>query len=379
MAKDLATSEQTKVSALRDTLAAVASAPENAPIAPPGRFYTDPDYFDFECATVLRTGWHAVCRSDELADTGAYLTLTLLDEPIIAVRTGDGVIALSNVCRHRGMPVAEGAGKTDRFVCPYHAWTYDLDGKLKRAARMQNAGFDPARCSLPRFACVERFGFVYVNLSDSPPDIDADLSGLAETIAPYEPSEYRIRHSATEIWRANWKSLVENFMEGYHLSVVHPQTLHDYTPTGLSRKGPAGIGFTSYYANYPDTAAPRGDGAPGLDAAAQRRSTLFAVFPTQVASIAATLLVAFSIRPLAADEIEVRWTLSTYGDELGEDTVADRIRLWEEVNREDREKLEAMQRALRSVHATGGPLAGPDYEGTVRDFLNWLAWRDNKA
>ncbi|MEM6466296.1 MAG: SRPBCC family protein, partial [Pseudomonadota bacterium] len=80
--------------------------------------------------------------------------------------------------------------------------------------------------------------------------------------------------------------------------------------------------------------------------------------------------------PRTPNSVDVRWTLSTYGDDLDEETLAQRVALWEEVNTEDREKLEAMQGALGSVHATGGPLAGPDYEGTVHDFLLWLARKD---
>ena len=82
------------------------------------------------------------------------------------------------------------------------------------------------------------------------------------------------------------------------------------------------------------------------------------------------------IRPLTAETIEVRWTMIAYGDELDEDTINQRIALWEDVNREDREKLEIMQASFRSVHAIGGPLAGPDYEGTVHDFLLWLGKKD---
>ena len=87
-------------------------------------------------------------------------------------------------------------------------------------------------------------------------------------------------------------------------------------------------------------------------------------------------LVSLSIFPRSADRIWVKWTMAAYGDELDSDTIAQRIALWEDVNREDREKLEKMQTALGSKHATGGPLAGEDYEGTVRDFLNWLAAQD---
>ncbi|MEM9147309.1 MAG: aromatic ring-hydroxylating dioxygenase subunit alpha [Pseudomonadota bacterium] len=361
---------------MRRDLARIAAAPDEAPVGPPGRFYTDNAYFAHECATVLRRGWHCVGRSDEVAETGAYLTLQLLGEPLIIVRDSGGIRALSNLCRHRGMPLAQGSGKAKRFVCPYHAWIYGTDGRLLRAARMENAGFDPDSCRLASFPCIERFGFVYVSLSDTPSDIDADLAGLESVIGPYAPQQFRIRHTATEIWHTNWKCLVENFMEGYHLSVVHPVTLHGYTPTALSKKGAAGRGFTSYFANYPHDTPSRGMGAPGLSPEARHRSSLFAAFPCQVASIAASLLVSLSLRPLTVGSVEVRWTLSTYGDDLDDEAVAERIALWEEVNREDREKLEAMQLGLGSIFATGGPLAGEDYEGTVRDFIQWQARED---
>lgn len=361
------------VAMMDEQLLLTAAAPEDAPMGLPGRYYSDRAYFEHECLTVLRGGWHCVGRADELPEEGDYQTLNLLGEPLIIVRNADGIKALSNVCRHRGMPLADGQGNTKRFVCSYHAWTYDTDGALLRAARMKNAGFDPKTCKLGTFSCEERFGFIYVNLSNEPVDIDNDLAGLSDLIDVYEPSNYRIVHTETETWNTNWKCLVENFMEGYHLSVVHPQTLHGYTPTGLSEKGASGDGFTSYYANYPQDIQWRGKGSPKLDAQQRHRSTLFAVFPCQVVSIAASLLVSLSIRPITAEEIEVKWTMSAYGDELDEYTIDQRVALWQDVNREDREKLEIMQKSMKSVHAAGGPLAGPDYEGTVHDFLLWLA------
>ncbi len=352
----------------------LAALPGDAPYGLSGDFYTAPEFFKWEKQTLLHDGWHCLGRMDEIPNVGDYYTLTLLDEPLIIVRdTVDTVQVLSNVCRHRGMPVALGQGNTKRFVCTYHSWTYGLDGDLLRAARMKNAGFDADKCGLPQIACEIWNGFIYASLNDTPEPLSKTLHDLNTLISPYDPSGYRIVHSASEVWHTNWKSLVENFMEGYHLSVVHPQTLHGYTPTGLSKKGPSGQGFTSYLANYPDQASQRGHGAVGLTDAQRRRSTLFAIFPTQVVSIAASLLVSLSIFPLGPDQIRVRWTLSTYGDDLDEATLKERIALWNEVNREDREKLELMQAALSSKFAIGGPLAGDDYEGTVRDFQTWLA------
>ena len=369
---------QDPVASLRKALGDLATRPEEAPHGMSGQHYVDETYFTHEKRTLLPQGWHCVGRADEWPNVGDYRALTLLDEQLIIVRTEEGIIALSNLCRHRSMPLAEGRGNARLFLCPYHGWSYRINGALQRAPRMENKGFDPKSCALPSFACVERFGFVYVSLSETPPDLDKDLDGLHEKLQPYDPAAFWIVHAAEEIWHTNWKSLVENFMEGYHLSVVHPVTLHGYTPTDLSKKGPAGPGYTSYTAHYPEHNPSRGQGAAGLDAAQRHASFLFSVFPCQVVSISPSLLVSLSLMPVSAGRVDVRLTMSVYGDDLDQETIKERIALWSEVNREDREKLERMQSALRSRHATSGPLAGSDYEGTVKDFLNWLAKEDTR-
>ena len=363
---------------LRDKLQTLAALPADRPMGMPGAFYTSQEQFDHEARTVLRTGWHCLGRADEVPEAGDYFTAQLLNEPLIIVRGDDErVRVLANVCRHRGMPLAEGRGTATRFVCSYHAWAYGRDGALLRAPRMDNAGFDSKTCKLPEHRVQLWNGFIYTSLNpEAEPFTHPELD---EMLAPYETKDFRLVHVAEEDWHTNWKCLVENFMEGYHLSVVHPQTLHGYTPSGLSRKLVSGDGYTSYAANYPDKIQPRGDGAPGLSDAERKRSSLFAKFPTQVASQAASLLVSLSIFPVHASLIRVKWTMSVYQDNLDNDTIQQRIALWEEVNREDREKLERMQTALSSAYAVEGPLAGDDYEGTIRDFQVWLAQEDSRG
>jgi len=370
----------TNVTDLRSTLQEIARLPSDRPMGMPGAFYSDPAQFEWEKTTVLRRGWHCLGRVDEISEPGDFFTLNLLDEPIIVVRGDDGEIrVLSNVCRHRGMPLAEGSGHAKRFICSYHAWAYGRDGALLRAARMKNAGFDAKNCRLNAFPTAVWRGFIYCSLDAGAAPFAEGAEALDAQMAPYQPENFRVVHSAREEWRTNWKCLVENFMEGYHLSVVHPQTLHGYTPTGLAKKAASGPGFTSYFANYPDDIPSRGLGAPGLDDKARQRSALFARFPTQVASQAASLLVSLMIFPRAADLIEVKWTMSVYADDLDDETIQQRISLWEDVNREDREKLEKLQQTLGSAHALSGPLAEDDYEGTIRDFLLWMAEQDCKS
>lgn len=350
-------------------LARIAALPADAPEGLPGWAYTDPAVWERE-QQMLRRGWHCIGRADALPEVGDYTCTTVLDEPLLIVRADDRLRVLVNSCRHRGLPVADGAGRAKRFICAYHAWTYGLDGALLRAPRMKNGGFDAARCGLPELPVEQWRGFLYTRLDGDAP---FDAGALDDLVAPYRPEDFTLVHEEVETWACNWKSLLENFMEGYHLSVVHPTTLHDYTPTGLSRKGPDGPAFTSYFANYPDSAAARGDGAPGLTQEQIRRSTLFALYPLQVASCAASLLVSLNLHPKGPGQTEVHWTMSAWPGEFDEAAINARVALWQEVNREDREKLERLQGALVSRFANGGPLAGPDLEGTVRDIHLWYA------
>ncbi|MFT4716742.1 MAG: phenylpropionate dioxygenase-like ring-hydroxylating dioxygenase large terminal subunit [Paracoccaceae bacterium] len=362
---------------LRIKLQEMAKLPRDRPMGMPGSFYTSPEQFNWEKATVLKQGWHCLGRTDEIPEPGDYFTVQLLNEPLIVVRGDDKEIrVLANVCRHRGMPLAEGRGNVKRFICSYHAWMYGRDGALLRAARMENAGFQAENCRLHGHNVRLWNGFIYSSISADPPPFGAGDDTLDTLLAPYETEKFRLVHVAEETWKTNWKCLVENFMEGYHLSVVHPQTLHGYTPTGLAKKAASGDGFTSYNANYPDNILPRGSGASGLTDTERNRSTLFARFPTQVASQAASMLVSLYIFPVAENQITVKWTMSVFGSDLDDETIRQRIALWEDVNREDREKLEWMQTALGSDHAQSGPLAGDDYEGTIRDFQSWLARQD---
>lgn len=359
---------------LLQTLTGFAAMPQEAAITLPGVAYSAIGFFAHEQATILGRGWHCLGRCDEVPEPGDFFTTELLGEPLLVVRGDDGTIrVLSNLCRHRLMPLAEGRGNADKFICPYHAWTYTREGGLRSAPRMKNTTLDPASCRLPQFRSEEWNGFLYVSLDDDAPPLHPAVEGLSALLAPYAPDAFRIAHVAEEIWQCNWKCLVENFMEGYHLSVVHPVTLHGYTPTALSRKFEGGEGYTGYHANYPQNTPPRGSGNTGLTDEQRHRSTLFCVYPCQVASQAANLLVSLSLQPLAPDSVRVKWTLSVWADELDEETIAERVALWEEVNREDREKLERLQRGLSARRADAGPLAPADYEGTIHDFHQYLA------
>lgn len=338
----------------------------------PGRAYTDPARLQVEIETVLRSAWHCIGRDDELPAPGDHATLSILGEPVLVVRGEDGALrALSNVCRHRGMPVVEGTGSATTFTCAYHAWSYATDGELRTAPFTAPEAVDG--CRLPAWPLVVDNGFVYVAVVDDPAPF-APIAELDAELAPFNPAAMRFRHCETEVWRCNWKAMIENFMEGSHLSVVHQTTLHPLTPTRLASKGPSGTGFTSYYSAFPAGVRSTTPGEPGLGERQRGRSFLYQRFPTHVACQNATFLATFLVLPLAVDETMIRWSVSAFRD-CPDDLVDSTVELWREINAEDRAVLERLQRNLEapSAQAYAGPLADEDREGTIADFHRYLS------
>lgn len=338
----------------------------------PAQAYTDPARLDAEITSILRPAWHCIGRADELAGPGDFLTMTILDEPVLVVRGDDGELrALSNICRHRGMPVAEGTGSSSTFTCPYHAWSYAADGELRVAPFTDPESI--TGCRLPSWPLtIDEHGFLHVAVCDAPAPLPS-IPGLDNELAPFNTAAMRFRHAETEIWACNWKAMVENFMEGSHLSVVHQNTLHPLTPSRLASKGPSSPEFTSYYSAFPPGVRSTTPGEPGLSDEQRGRSFLWHRFPTQVACQNATFCATFLVLPLAVDRTMIRWTVSAFRectDELVDGTIA----LWREINGEDQAVLERLQRNLRapSAQAYAGPLADEDREGTIGDFHRYL-------
>ena len=136
----------------------------------PKAYYTDPAVLGLERKHLFAREWICIGRVEEIAEPGDYMSFQLCDDPLIAVRGKDRVIrVLSNVCRHRGTVLMDGRGNRQRLVCPYHHWSYDLDGRLVGAPRMDaHATFDKASCRLPQFPSEEWHGFLFVSLAQDP-------------------------------------------------------------------------------------------------------------------------------------------------------------------------------------------------------------------
>ncbi|WP_293855091.1 aromatic ring-hydroxylating dioxygenase subunit alpha [Sphingomonas sp. SCN 67-18] len=197
--------------------------------------YTDAQFYEFEKEALFNHEWLCVGREDWVKAPGDYFTTTIIDEPIVVTRGLDGVLrAMSSVCQHRAMLVAEGAGNARAFVCPYHHWTYGLDGALVNAPAMgKTCNFDRKDIALPTFQVEIWHGFIFINFDNDAPPLAPRLAALSDIIANYDlvnAEGPRPDPGARHPW--NWKVMLENNNDGYHASRLHQGPLHDFVPSG---------------------------------------------------------------------------------------------------------------------------------------------------
>ena len=202
----------------------------------PAEIYTSEEFLDFERRALFDHEWLCVGLASEIPRSGDWFTKTVNGEPVIVVRGKDGEIrALSAVCQHRAMQVCEGAGNDTKFTCPYHHWSYGLDGRLLGAPAMERTrDFDKSDWGLPRLRLEIWNGFVFVNF-------DEEAKQLAPTLSRYAPylEHYDLENSicpgtfTLEGLPWNWKVMFENFNDGYHANRLH-KYVQDFCPSDKS-------------------------------------------------------------------------------------------------------------------------------------------------
>jgi len=366
-----------EVRSLRAELSALRQVPRDQARALSAGFYTSHDYLEFEREVLFRTQWICLGHIGAIVNVGDYFTAELVDEQLLIVRDSSSTVkVLSNVCRHRGSPVMQGAGHAARFVCGYHGWTYALDGRLLAAPLIREGKhFSKSTCRLPQFASEIWQGYIFVNLDGSAAPLVSALSRTDPFIKHYHPAEQHFLFETQEVWRTNWKCLVENFMEGYHLSPLHSKTLHPVTPTNLCEKLPDGDAFTGYRANFHPECPERGPYHADLTQQERRSDVFYCVYPSFVVGFCPHFTLYMCIRPLTADTVGIRWGVTGIADDPGSPVVESYIRFCKEFCAEDRMQLERLQHGLNSRSYVPGPLAPDHVEGTVWDIIQYMARR----
>ncbi len=229
---------------------ALAARPVDQAIGLPPACYTNRDFYRFELASVFDTEWLCVGHISQIPEPGDYITATLAgDEPVIVVRNRQGQInVMSSICQHRAMCITapaerlrsqwfdsapECSGSTRNFRCPYHWWTYDLDGRLVGAPEMhQRPGFVRSEISLPRLQVQQWQGFVFCSFDPDPDPLQPKLAAFDEMLAPYNLAGMQCTDSEHLALPFNWKVFAENFMDAYHSLRLHA-SLYDFTAADI--------------------------------------------------------------------------------------------------------------------------------------------------
>lgn len=367
-----------KIEDIRAALNQVSALPLEEAQAMPAAFYTSDDFLALERDELFVKEWVCIGHLSELADTGDYFTYEVAGEELVAIRGKGGTVrVLSNVCRHRANLIARGRGKkARRLVCPYHAWSYGLDGALKSAPFMEEKkNFRCADHALPEIRSEIWQDFIFINLDGRAPPLASQCAPFLKHVKNYHQEGRAFHYVAEEEWATNWKCLVENFMEGYHLSAAHAKTLHPITPTRLCTRLDTPLGMAAYTSGYDPAVPERGPFHPDLTEEERRRSCLFAIFPALCASFVPNVTLYLIVRPIATDRVGVKWGLAGTVDDPNHPDVIRYRDLCIAFNAEDKDQLEHVQRGMMSRFYEPGPLGPANYEGTIWDFYQFMADR----
>jgi phenylpropionate dioxygenase-like ring-hydroxylating dioxygenase large terminal subunit len=331
----------------------------------PTRFYLDPALYALEVERIFRREWLCVGRADQLARPGDYFTFELLGDLLVAVRGDDGAIrVLSRVCRHRSMPVVSGSGNRRSFQCPYHLWTYALDGQLLGAPDMQRAeGFEKGGCRLPSLPVEIWQGWIFTSFDPEAAPLAPRLEGLRRAIEPYGPAAMQTGEPLVFEHEWNWKVMVENFVESYHHQGIHRDTLQPIVPASGTWAEDAGGPYVVLHNPTKDGAAVPALFAetPGLTQEQRARFVVGAVFPLHLFSVQRDSLVWYRIEPRAVDRFALQIHLCTPPPAPGDDEHAAKVaglRGWlDTVHRQDMVACAGVQSGLGSSLAAPGRLS----------------------
>jgi phenylpropionate dioxygenase-like ring-hydroxylating dioxygenase large terminal subunit len=362
----------------------VLQPPPQAESLPPW-CYTGQDFLDREIARVFHSAWASLGRADRLSSPGDYAALELVGAPLLLLRDKSGALrAFANSCRHRGTKLLEGSGRCRTVTCPFHGWVYALDGTLVHAPDMGGAeGFERGDYGLMPVRLEERDGFIFVNLSDTAPDLDAWLGEFSRFHAPWRLGDMvSARRREFEV-ACNWKLFLEVFNEYYHLKSVHPNSIgpiyHEPDePEDLD--GEFVTQFGSHDASSGLLEADRAKAFPpitGLEGRNRTGTRYSWVFPNLTFAASSEAIWAYDIMPLEPARTRVGMTCAFPPATMALADFAERSAAYFErldvAIAEDIAVLELQQAGLTSPLARSGRFS--DLEPNVARFERWLAGR----
>ena len=361
---------------------------EDSTSMPPEAF-TSEALLELEREKIFSKEWVCVGREQELQSTGAYFTTGVNRVPVIITRNYDNNLnALVNVCRHRMTRLADGEGTTRVLTCPYHSWAYDLDGNLVNAPKMEDKQFYKSKCRLQQLRVETWLGFIFVNLDANAKPLAPRLSPLKKQLENYHIERMVPTSKKVDVWRSNWKVLVENFLEVYHIESVHRDTLFALGGAESARPGYHSDDYNFYlFAPNDDDNYDAGELVkPGV-LVENTDLTEFELRHSPIGCVYPNLLIAVSwfggayivAQPLSTGEIRVE--LGNFGPITGiefnskeseEYAVAKLNNYATDV--EDRAIVESIYASAVSGYGKAGPLH-VNHEETIYNFIRYLSMK----
>jgi phenylpropionate dioxygenase-like ring-hydroxylating dioxygenase large terminal subunit len=339
-----------------------------APLAKtlPARFYTDPEIFRRELERFFFNRWICAGRTEQIADPGQYFLRELGGESIIVTRDPAGAPrAFYNVCRHRGtrMCTAVEGRLPGRIQCPYHGWSYGLDGCLLGAPHMGESGFDRRDYPLHAVHCDTWDGHVFLHLGKHAGALHDQLGGLPAKFAGWGMGGLRLHRRIAYEVKANWKLIILNYNECLHCPVLHPalNRLTDYLGADNEPPAPNYIGGVMGFRNGAETMSVDGkrrrDYLPALAAEERQMVCYYCIYPNLLLSLHPDYMMTHTLWPKAVDRTEIICEFHFHPAEMAKPDFEanDAIDFWDLTNREDWHIVELSQAGIQSRAYTPGP------------------------
>lgn len=340
------------------------------------KYFTNTAIFDRVKTNIYYKTWQLACHRSQVPNAGDYFSFSIFDQDAFVIRGQDRVLrAMYNVCQHRGHRLVTGAGNKRTIVCPYHAWSYSLDGHLKRApnsAKVQ--GFDPALILIPKIRLEEFLGFVFVNLDNDCLSMEESYPGVKEAILALCPdvATRMFAHAHTADEGCNWLTAVENYNECYHCKMVHPRFAKGVIDPNSYQIAPFGSGKVLRHTSKPTQSENAWYDVSGADYGS------FFLWPsTALQFYPGGLVNTYHWRPLTVDDTRVYrgWYSADGVVDSVMQTVIDLDR--ETTFAEDLLLVKNVQRGLKSMGYTPGPLiidpdGGIENELSISTLHRWL-------
>jgi Rieske 2Fe-2S family protein len=352
----------------------------------PQRYYTSAEVFTRETERIFTKRWLCVGRAEQIPNAGDYFLTEMFGESLIIVRGNDDVVrAHFNVCRHRGTRMCEEKKGTfgGSIMCPYHAWTYGLDGSLLAARNMQTVeGFDRSHFSLAHANLAQWEGFLFVNLAQSPPPFEQIYASVMRRWPQWTIGRLRAARRIDYDLHSNWKLIFQNYSECYHCPLIHP-ALDKLSPSDSGRNDLSEGDFLGGFMTFREpgthgsmtlsghTARPPVGDVAGDDV---ERVYYYTMFPTMLLSLHPDYVMVHYLTPLSYERtlVSCEWLFDP--DTMGKPGFdsSDAIEFWDMTNRQDWHVCELSQAGIGSRAYAPGPYG--NQEGLLEAFdRNYLA------